>query len=253
LIEGLNAEGRAPRAIVLENVTGLIESHGGADIAAIRAAYEREGYAHVTAVIDAAHFLPQSRERVFVIGVRDPGVDVAAYVAKALAALPRRNVDLIDILEDGPHLSWQPREEAERHLAMMSPVNLAKVEKARAAGRPIAGAFYRRIRKLKDGTKVQRAEIRFDGLAGALRFASTGGSSKQFLLLVDGPVVRMRALSAREYGRLMGLPDAYRLPANAGDARSLCGDGVAVPVVKHLAEHVLTPIIERRFAARAAE
>ena len=110
-----------------------------------------------------------------------------------------------------------------------------------------------RIRKLKDGTKVQRAEIRFDGLAGALRFASTGGSSKQFLLLVDGPVVRMRALSAREYGRLMGLLDAYRLPANAGDARSFCGDGVAVPVVKHLAEHVLTPIIERRFAARAAE
>jgi DNA (cytosine-5)-methyltransferase 1 len=253
LIEKLNADGRAPRMIVLENVTGLLESHGGADIAAIRAAFEREGYSHATAIIDAAHFVPQSRPRVFVIGVRDPCVDVEAYVARALAALPRRNLDLIDILEDGEHLEWRLREEAERHLAMMSPVNLAKVESARAVGKPIAGAFYRRIRKLKDGTKVQRAETRFDGLAGALRVASTGGSSVQFVLVVDGPDIRMRALTGREYARLMGLPDTYRLPASAGEARSFCGDGVCVPVVRHIAQHILEPLLEPALPAEAAE
>jgi DNA (cytosine-5)-methyltransferase 1 len=126
---------------------------------------------------------------------------------------------------------------------MMSASNLDKVARARAAGRPIVGAFYRRIRRLENGTKIQRAEIRFDGLAGALRVASTGGSSVQFVLVVDGENVRMRALTPREYARLMGLPDGYRLPAHAGEARSLCGDGVVVPVVRFLAERVIEPAL----------
>jgi DNA (cytosine-5)-methyltransferase 1 len=251
LIEGLNAQGRAPRTIVLENVTGLLASHAGADIAAIRAAFEREGYAHATAVIDAARFVPQSRPRVFVIGAR--AGDVAARIEEALAHLPTRDVDLIDLLEDGC-LEWRSPEEAERHLAMMSAANLAKVEAARAAGNPIAGAFYRRIRKLKDGTKVQRVEIRFDGLAGALRVASTGGSSVQFVLTVDGREARMRVMTPREYARLMGLPEDYRLPTNAGEARSLCGDGVCVPVVRFIAERIIEPLLARpALAAQAAE
>jgi DNA (cytosine-5)-methyltransferase 1 len=250
LIKSLVAEGRAPRTVVLENVTGLLQSHGGRDIALIREAFERAGYSHATTVIDARHFVPQSRERVFVIGAREElGVDIAALVDRAERAVPARNVDLIDILKDGSHLEWCPQEEAERHLAMMSPVNLAKVNTARAAGKPIAGAFYRRIRKLKDGTKVQRAEIRFDGVAGALRVASTGGSSVQFVLIVDGAHALMRAMTPREYARLMGVPDDYRLPANAGEARSLMGDGVCVPVVRHVVERIIKPALGGRACA----
>jgi DNA (cytosine-5)-methyltransferase 1 len=244
--EGLVAEGRAPRTVVLENVTGLLQSHGGRDIALIHEAFERAGYQHATAVIDARHFVPQSRERVFVIGVRrDMGVSVNTLVDRALSALPTRNLDLIDILENGPHLERRPPEEAERHLAMMSATNLAKVEEARAAGRLIAGAFYRRIRRLPDGTKIQRAEVRFDGLAGALRVASTGGSSTQFLLLVDGPSAQMRPMTPREYARCTGVPESYALSANAGEARSLMGDGVVVPVVRHIVERIIEPALSR--------
>jgi DNA (cytosine-5)-methyltransferase 1 len=127
---------------------------------------------------------------------------------------------------------------------MMSPVNRAKVAAARTAGEPIVGAFFRRIRKLKNGTKVQRAEIRFDGLAGALRVASAGGSSVQFLLLVDGADLRMRAMTPREYARAMGVSDSYALPANVGEARSLMGDAVCAPVVRFLAERVIAPLLE---------
>jgi DNA (cytosine-5)-methyltransferase 1 len=211
------------------------------DIAAIRAAYEREGYGHATALIDAAHFVPQSRERVFVIGALGVScAEVQALVDGAMQALPGRNMDLIDILEDSPYLDWRSLAEAERHLAMMSPVNLAKVEKARREERMIVGAFYRRTRKGKGG---QRVEIRFDGVAGALRFASTGGSSVQFLLIVDGPRVRMRPMTAREYARCMGLPENYRLPANVGEPRSLCGDGVCVPVVRFVAEYIVEALL----------
>lgn len=41
----------------------------------------------------------------------------------------------------------------------------------------------------------------------------------------------------------MGLPDDYPLPARYNDAYHLTGDGVAVPVVRHIAEHILEPML----------
>jgi DNA (cytosine-5)-methyltransferase 1 len=44
----------------------------------------------------------------------------------------------------------------------------------------------------------------------------------------------------------MGLPDEYRLPKNYNEAYHLTGDGVAVPVVRHLACHLFEPLLLRR-------
>jgi DNA (cytosine-5)-methyltransferase 1 len=41
----------------------------------------------------------------------------------------------------------------------------------------------------------------------------------------------------------MGLSDAYPLPARYNDAYHLIGDGVVAPVVRHLAKHILEPIL----------
>jgi DNA (cytosine-5)-methyltransferase 1 len=41
----------------------------------------------------------------------------------------------------------------------------------------------------------------------------------------------------------MGLPDAYTLPENYNEAYHLTGDGVVVPVVRHLAEHIFEPLL----------
>jgi DNA (cytosine-5)-methyltransferase 1 len=90
--------------------------------------------------------------------------------------------------------------------------------------------------------KVQRAEVRFDGLAGCLR-TPRGGSSRQTLLVIEGGEVRSRLLSGREGARLMGLPDTYRLPARANGALHVVGDGVAAPVVRWLSETLLTPLL----------
>ena len=40
----------------------------------------------------------------------------------------------------------------------------------------------------------------------------------------------------------MGLPDSYKLPSNYNEAYGLMGDGVAAPVVRFLAEHILEPV-----------
>ena len=71
-MQGLRADGRAPRLIVIENVTGLLSSHGGRDFEAIRGALAgRRLPVSAPSSIDAALFVPQSRERVFIIAVAD--------------------------------------------------------------------------------------------------------------------------------------------------------------------------------------
>jgi len=72
----------------------------------------------------------------------------------------------------------------------------------------------------------------------------TGGSSRQTILVVEGESIRSRLLAPREAARLMGLPDRYRLPGAYNDAYAVCGDGVVVPVVRHIAQHLVEPILE---------
>ena len=133
---------------------------------------------------------------------------------------------------------------------MMDPVNLAKLDAAKRAGKRArrndspdsVGALYRRTRGKGDKKRSAR-EVRFDGLAGCLR-TPKGGSSVQPIMIVDGDIVRTRRLSAREAARLMGVSEDYRLPDNYLEAYGLMGDGVVVPVVRYLAQHVLEPILE---------
>ena len=106
----------------------------------------------------------------------------------------------------------------------------------------MVGTVYKRTRFDAEGNKVQRAEVRFDDIAGCLRTPG-GGSSRQLILVVDGSEVRSRLISSRETARLMGLPDTYALPENYNEAYHLTGDGVVVPVVRHLASQIFEPVL----------
>ncbi len=163
---------------------------------------------------------------------------------------PARNIALIDLIEAAPaDVDWHSPQETQRLLSMMSEVNLAKIEAAKRAGRRMAGTAYRRTR-YQNGEKIQRAEARFDDLAGCLR-TPAGGSSRQFVLVVEKGRVRSRLMSARETARLMGLSDEYRLPPGYSDAYHLTGDGVVVPVVRHIAARLLEPLLMRALSAAA--
>ena len=111
------------------------------------------------------------------------------------------------------------------------------------SGRRTVGSVYRRTRPDGTGIKRQRAEVRFDDVAGCLR-TPAGGSSRQTILIVEGKKVRSRLLSAREAARLMGLSEEYQLPERYNDAYHVCGDGVCVPVVRHIAAHILEPLLD---------
>jgi DNA (cytosine-5)-methyltransferase 1 len=260
---------------VLENVYGAITSHGGRDFSAIISALCEGGYRCGAVVVNAAHFVPQSRPRLFIIAVREdlyipgelhtvgpsfawhPEALRKAHRQLADAAQQRwvwwnlpqpvlRNSGLIDVIEDEPKgVKWSTDAETQQLLKMMSDTNMAKVHDAKRCGRRIVGTIYKRTRTDgPNGSKVQRAEVRFDDVAGCLR-TPAGGSSRQTIIIIDGEKIRSRLLSSREAARLMGLPDDYILPEKYNDAYHLTGDGVAVPVVRFLAEYILEPIVEQ--------
>jgi DNA (cytosine-5)-methyltransferase 1 len=273
LVKGLMAEGRAPRLIVLENVYGALTSNGGRDFAAIGQALSGADYRFGAMVIDARRFVPQSRPRVFFVAVRHgeqipsglcaagpdttwhPRALAAAQAGLSAAARrnwlwwdlphpPARNTVFADLVEEKPTgVRWRTQEETRYLMSLMSDVNLRKVEAATKLGRRVVGGVYRRTRPDENGEKRQRAEVRFDDIAGCLR-TPAGGSSRQTIMVIDGEKVRSRLLSPREAARLMGLDDSYMLPQKYNDAYHVCGDGVAVPVVRHIAEHILRPILE---------
>lgn len=147
---------------------------------------------------------------------------------------------LIDEEPDG--IEWHTLSETQHLLDMMSPINRKKVELAKRMGQRMVGGVYRRTRVDEQGERKQRAEIRFDDIAGCLR-TPVGGSSRQSIMLIHGDEVRSRLLSPREAARLMGLPESYKLPSNYNEAYHLAGDGVVVPVVRFLAAHVLEPLL----------
>jgi DNA (cytosine-5)-methyltransferase 1 len=280
LARSLAAKGRAPRIVAVENVCGALTSHGGRDFEVICRTFTEAGYRCGALVINADRFLPQSRPRLFVIGLRqDEAVDPALLAAtadgpfhpqalrRAVARLPDDLRDrmvwwrlpapeapspgLASVIENEPSgVCWHSDAETTRLLTLMSPRNLAKVEAARRAGGRCVGALYRRTRHDAAGGRVQRAEVRFD-IAGCLRTPG-GGSSRQTLLVVEDGRVRSRLMSARETARLMGLPESYRLPDSYSAACHLTGDGVAVPVVRHLAEWLFEPLLAAQPGLRRA-
>jgi len=266
LIEKLAHEGRAPDVLALENVSGLLSSHGGADFTALIHALDDLGYRAGALEIDASLFTPQSRPRLFIIAARNAPPHLSssgpsepfhtpalrAVVARLPEALrkhfvwwrlptpPKRNAALADVLDDDDAVAWQSDEQTARLLAQMSPLQSARVESLRESGARAVGAVFRRIR-IEHGQRVQRAEARFDGIAGCLR-TPAGGSSRQLLLFVEGKSTRSRLLSPREAARLMGIPEHYPLPTSQTQALHLVGDAVCVPVVRWLSQHLLAPL-----------
>lgn len=277
LMTALDAKGRGVPIVVLENVVGLLTANRGLDFQELAAVLVGAGYRFGAMIIDAVHFVPQSRPRLFIVAVKDewsirdelispaprerwhPTSVVNAYHSLSPGVknawiwwnLPMPTVvrpHLRTIIEHEPtDVAWHTPEETQRLLALMSPVNLTKVRHAQAAGRLQVGAIYKRTR-VQDGAKRQRAEVRFDGVSGCLR-TPAGGSSRQTILVVEGDTVRSRLLSIREAARLMGLPDTYWLPERYNDGYYVMGDAVVVSVVAWLEQHMLRPLAINQLVA----
>ncbi len=272
LIQGLQKDGRGPLMVVLENVEGILTSHGGEDFRTVVDALSDSGYRVGALTVDAVHFLPQSRPRVFFIALSQDvapppeltsndleiGIQGSLWQSEALRTAQRclsapsranwiwwklpvpspRSLTIKDLIEPHEDVRWDTPEATQRLLRMMSEVNLAKVQQAKRVLSEVVGTVYKRTRN-----GVQRAEVRFDGISGCLRTPG-GGSSRQTILLVNGDDIRSRLLTPREAARLMGIPDSYILPNNYNHAYHVAGDGLAVPAVAWIEQKLLRPIMK---------
>jgi DNA (cytosine-5)-methyltransferase 1 len=260
---------RRPPLVMLENVTGFLSSRKGQDFATAARCLSELGYWLDAFVLDACYFTPQSRPRVFVIGVvpelkpseqpttgffwssEKPSIvrpenvinfkrnfDLpTGWVTLPIPDPPRRTVELKDLLDVDDGQEWWDEQETQRHHDMMSSLHRHKVDALLASDKQWVGTIFRRIRQ-----KKMRAEVRFDGLAGCLR-TPRGGSAKQIVIAVKDRKLRMRWMSPREYARLQGVPD---FPLIGTTIQQLWGfaDAVCVPAIQWIDQHVLSPLYE---------
>ena len=259
---------RRPITVLLENVPSFVTSKGGADLEAAIRCLNRLGYAcHIT-IGDARHFVPQSRQRLFVIGSRAvlqheelPGFgkaqppDQPGSLRRFVANHPKLRLRILnfnaptkstqtlaDVVECIPSddIRWWDDERLGHFTDSLSPRQAARLQAMRAFGSVAWATAYRR-------TRNRRAiwEIRDDQISGCLRTAR-GGSSRQALVEAGGGTVRVRWMTAREYARLQGAPD-FVIPEEVSENQALSGfgDAVTLPVVEWLSDHYLTPQLKR--------
>lgn len=249
---------RKPAVVALENVVGLVSAAGGANYRVLHAALAQRGYRVGALVLDAIHWLPQSRPRVFVVGVRREArtaefesdgptwchTTPVRRVAESCAdfvwwRVPEPSVERSTLSElidfDAP--TDEPAR-ARHNLALIAPQHRERLE-ARLNGRRAVFPGYKRTR---EGRQV--LELRFDDVAGCLR-TPEGGSSRQLLVIHRSGRTTTRLLTVREAARLMGAGDEYLLPGSYNDGYKAMGDAVAAPAVAHLARTLLAPLVQR--------
>lgn len=279
-VTAANKQGYRPRIIAFENVGGLITSNKGKDFDYVLSSLAALGYKVGALEIDAKHFLPQSRPRIFVIAVRNDVVINPSLVAETANSefhsarlkrfvngsgticksnwvwwsldIPQPNqISLKDIIDFNQNYGWFSDEKVEFLMSIMSELNLEKLKSRKGDKILHVGMIYKRGRRNSEGVIRQRAEVRFDGLAGCLRTPG-GGSSRQTVIVVGNGSVKARLLSTREAIRLMGLPDKYQIPENYNQAYKLAGDGVVVPIVSYLRDNIFQPLLSDEIKQAAA-
>jgi DNA (cytosine-5)-methyltransferase 1 len=268
VLDEMEAAHKQPAVLCAENVVGFLSADGGSHFKAAYRALRDRGFRAGAIVIDARWFLPQSRPRTFLIAVSEDvwGQTPPSSFLQSGPSLPFHTAAVVRaaaVVDDARWVWWKlplpearaPRFEklcernapcdaplaTRRLLTLLSDGNRKKLREAVAEGRFLAGTGYRRTRYDHDHNRMQRLEIRFDGIAGCLR-TPEGGSSRQTVLMVQGGKIRSRLMTVRECARLMGAADSFKLPVAYNDGYRAMGDAVAVPVTRFLARHLLAPL-----------
>lgn len=270
VLRRLKEQRKMPPMVLLENVIGLLTGHQGKDFEETCLALAELGYWLDVFVVDAKHFTPQSRPRLFIVGVLKEAIPSEAavsshslwrerikarrhtcpvrlaealqklklptgWLAFDLPELPPVQRNLAALIDLDNQQDWWSEAEVVKHFERMSDLHRLRVEKLMASNQLWVGAMFRRVREGKT-----KSEARFDGLAGCLRTAK-GGSGKQIVVVIDGGKLKMRWMTSVEYARLQGAPD-FNIQRTRNEALTGFADAVCVPVIDWVARHALAPV-----------
>lgn len=229
---------KRPAAFVLENVKNLERHDKGQTFAVIMETLREElGYHVQHRVVDAKPFVPQHRERVFIVGFRDK----CDFNWSELSLPPMDNAPRLGAILH-PENGTQPAEE---------PYTFGPKAKVN----PKYTLTDHLWKYLQDYAAKHRAKgngFGF-GLVGPKDVARTlsaryykDGSE---ILIDQGKTKNPRRLTPRECARLMGFPDSYRIPVSDTQAYKQFGNSVCVPVVREVAK-LIKPVLLRQLLRR---
>lgn len=213
-----------PKVIFCENVKGLTIHDKGKTFKIIIKTLEDIGYKVFYEILNSKNFgTPQNRERIYIVAFRD---DIAPEIFK-FPTETNSSSCLRDIIESDSvsvkyYLSTQYLDTLIRH---------------RARHEAKGNGFGYEIRSL-------------DGIAGAI---VCGGMGRERNLIIDnritdftpithikGEVNRegIRKMTPREWARLQGFPDSFKLPISDVHLYKQFGNSVTVPVIRAIAEKI---------------
>lgn len=224
---------KRPLAFMLENVKNLKSHDKGKTFQVILATLEQElGYEVHYQVINGKHFTPQHRERIIIVGFREP-TDFTWDDLELPPVGPKLGTILHKTDGSEPLLEWDGdrffnHENKEVQAKYTLTPNLwtylqAYAEKHRAAG----NGFGFGLAHPESTTRTLSARYYKDG--------------SEILVHQDG--MRPRRLTPRECARLMGFSDNYRIPVSDTQAYKQFGNSVVMPVMTEVAR-IMAPHVE---------
>ena len=214
-----------PKVVFCENVKGLLHHDGGKTFEVIRGAFDEVGYRVFYDVLNSRNFdVPQNRERLYIVAFRKE-IAPASFSFPAGTPTDKR---IRDVFENDPVDS--------RYYLSTQYLNTLIEHRRRHEQK--GNGFGYQVRSLNE-------------LAGTL---SCGGMGRERNLLVDNrphetgltglkhsPVnsENIRIMTPREWARLQGFPDSYRLPVADSHLYKQLGNTVTITVIRAIAEVIL--------------
>jgi DNA (cytosine-5)-methyltransferase 1 len=224
---------KRPKVFMLENVKNLQSHDKGRTFAVIlRTLRDELGYQVFHKVIDGAHFVPQHRERIIIVGFRDPTdfswgvVDLPEKGNHLLGEIVHRKLDEPKLEIDGDNYYDHGKRKVLDKYTLTDNLwlYLQNYKKKHAAA---GNGFGFGLATTASVTRTLSARYFKDGSE---------------ILFSQGAKKNPRRLTPRECARLMGFPDSFKIPVSDTRAYKQFGNSVVVPVM-HAVAHGLKPFV----------
>jgi DNA (cytosine-5)-methyltransferase 1 len=221
---------KQPKAFLLENVKNLLSHDGGNTFKVIKDVLQKElGYFIHWKVLDGRAFVPQHRERLIIVGFREP----TNFSFDSLK-LPAAGPTLKSILhpEDGTEPVEEPYTSGQK----------GKVNSKYVLTNKLWAYLQAYAKKHKEaGNGFGYGLVDENGIARTLsaRYYKDGSE----ILISRGKGRNPRRLTPRECARLMGYPDSFRIPVSDTQAYRQFGNSVVVPLIREVARIMMPHLL----------
>jgi DNA (cytosine-5)-methyltransferase 1 len=204
-------EHKRPKAFLLENVKNLVSHDKGNTFKVIKGTLEELNYSIHYQVMDGKHFVPQHRERIFIVGF-----DKQIFEGKeefSFPELPLANHIVEEILQKNVDTKYTLSDKLWKYLQ-----------------------DYARKHKEK-GNGFGFGLVNFEGITRTIsaRYHKDGSE-----ILIPQDEKNPRRLTPRECARLQGYPEKFIIPVSDTQAYRQFGNSVVMPLVQYIGK----PIVE---------